>query len=380
MRIALVNLTGGGLSGGCLTYLRNMVPRLSADSRIAALEVHVPAAARDLELGNGVRLWSAAEMRLGAPRLRQKLRALDPDVVFVPNSRYVRVGAPVVCMVRNMEPLIAPIGGNPPLEAAKNLLRAHVTRTACQRSDHVIAVSGFVREYLEGRWAVPPDKISVIYHGVRATAIPAERPAALAAVRPGEFLFTAGSIRPYRGLGDLVGGLATLKRSGLQPPLVIAGMTDATSARCRREVESAAVAAGVADQLVWAGRLGLSEMAWAYANCAACVVTSRVEACPNAVLEAMSYGCVCISNDAPPMPEFFGDIALYYPTGDAQALGGALREGLTVDVLERKRRSRQRSLEFSWEHTVHQTISVLQRVADSSGRRRRSATARGRGA
>jgi glycosyltransferase involved in cell wall biosynthesis len=98
------------------------------------------------------------------------------------------------------------------------------------------------------------------------------------------------------------------------------------------------------------------------------------------VLEAMSYGCVCISNDAPPMPEFFGDIALYYPTGDAQALGGALREGLTVDVLERKRRSRQRSLEFSWEHTVQQTISVLQRVAVSSGRRRRSATARGRGA
>ena len=62
---------------------------------------------------------------------------------------------------------------------------------------------------------------------------------------------------------------------------------------------------GVARAIIWTGHLSPPEMAWAYGRCAAFVVTSRAEACPNVALEALSHGAPVVSTTQDPMPEFF---------------------------------------------------------------------------
>jgi len=48
MRVAVVNLTAGGLSGGYRKYLARLMPLLAADSRVTRLGVFAPEAARAL--------------------------------------------------------------------------------------------------------------------------------------------------------------------------------------------------------------------------------------------------------------------------------------------------------------------------------------------
>ena len=55
--------------------------------------------------------------------------ALAPDVVFFPTARLIECGgAPTVVMVRNMEPLTVPFGGNTWREGFRNIARARVAR------------------------------------------------------------------------------------------------------------------------------------------------------------------------------------------------------------------------------------------------------------
>ena len=158
-----------------------------------------------------------------------------------------------------------------------------------------------------------------------------------------EFLFTAGSIRPARGLEDLVEALPGLSGRSLPSTVVIAGRSDSGTSGYQKALTERARQLGVANRIVWAGSLGEAEMVWCFRHCAAFVMTSRVEACPNVVLEAMSQGCACVSADGPPMPEFFGDTAVYYRAGDAAGLTRGLEQLLVKREAVTTPRGRSRS-------------------------------------
>jgi glycosyltransferase involved in cell wall biosynthesis len=348
-----------------------MIPRLRADPRVRRLSVVMPPGAAVPALPSSeVLTWSPADARYGYRGLRARLGALAPDVVFIPTARWLdcRPAATVV-MVRNMEPLTVPFGGNALAETARNLVRAHVARLACRRADRVLAVSQYVQDFLTGRWRVPPGKVGLVYHGAErlVPAREAVRPAALDGVGPGGFAFTAGSIRPARGLEDLIRALA-LTGTARQPApaLVIAGRADAGTRAYGERMRRLAEQLRVSPRIVWVGQLGPPEMAWCYDHCAAFVMTSRAEACPNTALEAMAHGCQIVSTRQPPMPEFFGGAALYYEPGDPAGLARQLTQALTMpSELERGRRDAARAVadRFRWADTADRTIGELARVA-----------------
>ena len=92
-------------------------------------------------------------------------------------------------------------------------------------------------------------------------------------------------------------------------------------------------------------------------------MTSRAEACPNVVLEAMSYGCPCVSVRRDPMPEFFGDAAVYVARDDdAEALSDALCG--VLEAPERaallRRRAISRASLYTWSMTALRTVEELQ--------------------
>jgi glycosyltransferase involved in cell wall biosynthesis len=370
VRVALVNLTRGGLSGGYLKYLRSLVPLLTAHPDIDELDVFAPAAA-------GERLrkepwptttWPVDDERRGFSRLRRAIRDRNPDVVFVPTARWLKVGdAPLVVMVRNMEPLQAPFGGNPIGESLRNLARRAAARRACRGATKVIAVSNHVLEFLNARWHVPRAKLALVYHGADEPLPPPTRvPSRLRDIQP-PIVFTAGSIRPARGLIELIEALPRLKASGLPATVVIGGRVDSGMDAHYRWLAARAAALDVASNIVWAGALDDGEMRWCYEHCQAFVMTSRAEACPNVALEAMRHGCASVSVNRAPMPEFFGRAAVYYRAGDAADLAralGAVVSG-TGAAAQLAAAAVERAGAFTWRATAEKTVAELRSAAGS---------------
>lgn len=370
MRIAIVNLTGGGLSGGYLKYLRKLLPLLLADPRVEGLDVFVPPGV----LGEArldsipLRTWPRSDPLWGFRRLKRHLQALNPDVVFVPTARWLDCGRiPVVTMVRNMEPLEVPFAGNTIAAGLKNAARALEARRACGRAARVIAVSNHVRHFLTKRWRVSPVKVGVVYHGVERAAEcgPPTMPSVLRGRAPAPFIFAAGSIRPARGLEDVIEALGRLGDVRPRPSLVIAGDVPAEARSYRQRLARRASELGVAERIVWTGLLTAREMWWCFDACSAFVMTSRVEACPNIALEAMSRGCLCVSVDHAPMPEFFGGAAVYYRAGAVEDLARRLSpvtSGEGRPSADLRPVAVSRAAEFTWEATADRTITELRTV------------------
>lgn len=368
MHIAVVNLTHGGLSGGGRKYLGVLLPLLQQDTRAASVDVFVPEQA-GVELSiesTSIHPWPVSDRSRGYPWLKAQLQQLAPDVVLIPGSWWVDYGPfPVVVMVRNMEPLAAPFRGTIPRDTVRNIARAFMTWRACSRATRIVAVSEYVRDFLVQKWRIPESKIGVVYHGVDAA------PARSCGVRPiaiqddtlSNFLFTAGSIRPARGLEDAIKALAILKQRGHHLVLVVGGDPTPGGNIYKQRLERLADRCAVSSQIIWAGHLSPLEMSWCFYHCNRFIMTSRAEACPNIVLEAMAHGCCSISTDQPPMPEFFRDSAYYYKAGNATSLSDQVTkaEGATQAEVERMRSNAlSRVSQFNWHTTAERTIAELE--------------------
>ncbi len=370
MRIAVLNITVSGISGGYKSYLQNILPRLSADDRVEALLCVSPASleVRDwLPVGGKIELRDCPQFRpfgRGLSReLGRHLTAFSPDVIFVPIARPVSFGhIPVVTMIQNMAPMVSWRGAGL-LEKARLAARWVETFRAVKRADGVIAISDFVRDFLLKRWGVPPGKVASIYFGAALPDTAQSRPAQVPSGW-GDFVFTAGSIDPYRSLEDIIGCAAQFRRDrGTPLNVVVAGAARSSMRSYERRLKIMAERAGVSADLCWTGQLSRAEMTWCYKNCRVFVMTSRVETSPVTALEALACGAVCIAADNAPLPEFFGDAAYYYTPGDAQmlatrvagiyALGPAAKNAVSANAHERAQK-------FNWDTTATETLDFLE--------------------
>jgi glycosyltransferase involved in cell wall biosynthesis len=366
LRVAVVNLTNRALSSGYATYLHRLIPLLRGDPRVGALSVFLPpgiawVGPQDVDLAT----WPRHDARNLYRGLRERVLALNPDVVFIPTARWLDFsGVPTVVMVRNMEPLIAPFGGNPWAETLRNLGRMYAARVACERATRVIAVSRHIANLVTERWDVRREKIGLVYHGIDPASPPDEMaaPEALRRDVPRRFLFTAGSIRPVRGLEDALGAMALLRREqGLT--LVIAGPDDYGMKAYRQRLQRFGEQLCGRGRIIWVGRLTAPEMAWCFAHCAAYLNTTRAEACPSTTLEALSHGCRVVASEIPPMSEFLTTSALYYRLGNTADLAAQIEQSLAETARDRQIRedaARARASGFRWEETALHTLRQLQ--------------------
>ena len=290
----MLNLTAGGLSGGYRKYLRRVVPMLRAEGSITELLIALPPGHEQQPGIEGeVVSWAPGEHWRGYPSLRAHVRAWKPDVVFIPTARYIDCQAPTLSMVQNMLPMLPATLRDGFPAWAKLRLDATLARRSTSAATRIIAVSEYVRDFLVERWNVPARNVGVVYHGVDVP-VTASPPESMHSFVNDPFLFTAGSLFPYRGLEDAIQALPHIADHGLR--LVIAGEG---SASYRNRMVALATKLQVAERIVWLGQVDPSVMAYFYQQCTAFLMTSRVEACPNIALEAMASGAQCISTSCP---------------------------------------------------------------------------------
>ena len=154
-----------------------------------------------------------------------------------------------------------------------------------------------------------------------------------------------------------------LKHPPAPAMLLIAGTAIRGVSRYGERMKRLAADVGVASRVVWMGQLEPAEMSWCFTHCEAFVMTSRVEACPNIALEALSHGCRVISTTRPPMPEIFADGATYYRAGCEEELAHRIMDLARQRPAETRRMwdiARRRAAQFSWSRTAEGTVQELQ--------------------
>jgi glycosyltransferase involved in cell wall biosynthesis len=370
IKLGIVNLTGGGLSHGYINYLSEVLPRMIAHPRVNQVYAYIPRGY--IQYFTGIVppecLRPFESHFQGRRQLRLDVGQMSPDVVFFPGNQWINLNRIAsVAMVQSMLPMVMPFGGNGWLDIVKNLVRARLIRIACQRANRIIAISNYVKEFLVNNWHIAPTRIGMIYHGVNPPPAPGTMkiPASLPEDWRGRFLFTAGSMHPYRALDDVINAMAVLASQGVRPPLVIAGGVDLdrTQWPYLQRMKNLAEKLGVQSQIAWTGHLEADEMSWCYSHCRLFLMTSRVEACPNIALEAMSHGAFCLAADNPPLPEFFQEAALYYRPKDGKALAEAINSALAYSPAAAgllRRQAKKRAGDFTWEETTARTVHELE--------------------
>lgn len=369
MNIAIINYTGGGISGGYKLYLEQILPRLCESPRVSSILFAAPATI-------GYRQWLKPHPKVAfvdsspfrplryapSPELRASLDAFRPDVIFVPvERRFNYPGVPTVTMIQNMAPL-TPAGEYPFVETLRMAVQRFEARQAVLKADRVVAMSLNVRDFLTGEWGLSPEKAPLIYFGIPPHGPAGIKPAEIPSDWEGSFFFTAGSLEPYRGLEDLIEAASLLKRKGEQVRVVIAGSGRPMVAGYELRVKKMVSEFGLQDNIIWLGNVGRAYMNWCYSKCRAFVITSRVEALAVVILEALSHGCACIAADSPPFPEAFGDAALFYAPFDPASLAdkmGFFMRDLAGSKEEFRLKDDKAMERFSWEEAANKLLDVF---------------------
>ena len=369
MRLAILNLTGGGTSGGHRNYLQGILPRLAGSGKFSSILCASPASIGiekwlpDIPTVRRVECEPFRPFRHEpGPMLKAALDSFGPDLLFVTVERYVRYrDLPVVIFLHNMAPLAGIRTGSGLRERLVSLARAYEARYAIKRAAAVIAPTDFVRDYLIARENASPGRVTRIHFG--AAPLPAKpvEPEGFP-FRPGEFIFTAGSLEAYRGIEDIIKALPALKAALPGIKLAVAGGARPEALAYASGLRKLASELGVDRDIAWLGNLDAARLAWCYAHCSVCVLTSRMESFCFVALEAMQHSCRVVAADRACLPEVLGGAADYYKAGDHEALSSLLSKKLASGRPPAAGPAARTAL-FSWDKAAAATLDVLLKAA-----------------
>jgi len=332
------------------------MPRIANNPKISSLRIFVPEA-----IINSYRNNKYYYPIINKRKLINEILGLKPDVVFCPTLQFTyKWPIPFVIMIRNMEPLVYDNKFNPIKEKIKNYGRKILSKNACLQSDGIIAVSNHVKDYIINNFNVEKDKVAKIYHGIDKSSV-AFTPDSLS----GNKIFTAGSIRPARGLEDLILAFSLIKNKYPRLRLLIAGKVEPGMFHYKHNLEKLIENKNLTKRIIWLDNIEKDEMIKLFKSSKVFIMTSRAEACPNIALEAMKYGNYIISTDNQPMPEFFGKGATYYCAKNHYDLATKLEKTISLnksDLLKYKRIYKNNLNRFSWDRSANKTVSFLEQV------------------
>lgn len=195
-------------------------------------------------------------------------------------------------------------------------------KAAATKADGLIALSEGVRRYFKetyGREAV------FIPNGVDAKeTLPASVIKEKWNLEKDSYLLYLGRLVPEKRPELLIEAFRVLETN---KRLVIAGGSSDTLAY---EKELRAAAQGD-NRIVFTGFVNGEPLAELYSNCYAYVLPSDVEGMPMSLLEAMAYGCCCVTSDISECADVLAGNGVTFEKGSADSLRAALR-GLLADA------------------------------------------------
>ncbi len=225
-------------------------------------------------------------------------------------------------------------------------------RTAARCADEVIVLSKAAQNYFRetyGRETV------LIPNGVDACEpLPAREIADRWGLSGGSYLLYLGRIVPEKGLHYL---LEAYRQLDTNKRLVVAGAASDTSEYMD---EVRALAAGD-DRVLFTGFVTGDVLAELYSNAYCYVLPSDVEGMPLSLLEAMSYGCACVTSDIPECANVLAGTGVTFSRGDTgdlrDALAGLLDDSARARELGAAAHERVTTT-YDWDSVVARTLEL----------------------
>ena len=185
-------------------------------------------------------------------------------------------------------------------------------------SDHVVAVSEFVKDSYLDEYGLSEDCIKVVYNGIDV----ANSACDTVTKRDGTRLLYIGRVVPEKGLETLLRAIALLKEEGSEFTLDILGDGDA-----REHLEKLAKEFEIDQNVNFHGVVMEKEPFYKAAGIFVYPSTC-LEAFGISVIEAMNEGLICVASRIGGIPEIMSDESqgILFETGDVEALADAIIE------------------------------------------------------
>ena len=294
-------------------------------------------------------------------------RALARDGVTMFLSPYykgpIRATCPVVLTIHDLYFINYPGRHRPVYEA----IVTRAARLYAGRATAIISDSEYSKREIVSRLGVPAAKVSVIPIALGAEFRPVPLTAA-ARARYGltsPYVLYVGNFNPHKNIPRLIRGFGLLPgQVRSHHTLVLAG----GYGDGRPELARLAESLGLADRVIFTGRVEDTDLPALYAEAAAYVTPSLEEGFGATVLEAMACGAPVISSNRGALPEVVGDAGLMFDARQegelALVLARVLSDAALADDL--RRRSLARAGLYTSARTTGRVLTFLREINDGA--------------
>ncbi len=232
-------------------------------------------------------------------------------------------------------------------------------KAAVRHAHRIIVLSKGVQEYFRKEYG---RETVLIPNGID----PAESRAACEiterfGLAPREYILFLGRLVPEKGIHYLIEAYRELRTD---KKLVIVGGASDTDEYARQLREMA----GNNPSIIFTGFQQGTVMEELYSNAYLYVLPSDLEGMPLTLLEAMNYGCCCVTSDIGECADVMDGCGFTFPRGDTEALRETL-QGLCDDpgrAEEYRGKAREMvSTKYTWQEITMQTDRLYRELLDS---------------
>ena len=221
-------------------------------------------------------------------------------------------------------------------------------RRSARSAQRIICVSGYTAADVVRRYDIDEARVRIIPNApslpIGDEPLPQDVP----------YLLAVGDLRPKKNLLRLVAAFRQLRQAGLQHRLVLAGVDGGQGDRLRE--------ASGGEPIELTGYLSDGRLDALMRGADALVHPSLYEGFGLVVAEAMARGTPVAAARGTSLTEAGGDAAVYFDPLDADAIGAAITEALTLTGALRTR-GLARAAELSWARTAELTTAVYREAA-----------------
>lgn len=238
----------------------------------------------------------------------------------------------------------------------KHSIYGWVNKRVATKANHIITYTNYVREDIQNYTGVSAGKITPIHLAADTITEPSEPIKKLGGK---QFLLYVGRPFPHKNLRRLIDAYALLQKKHPRLKLVLVGKNDATYQSHLSYIKENGI-----KNVVLTGFVSEGKLRWLYENCSAYCFPSLSEGFGLPSLEAMAHGAPVVSSNATCLPEVNGNAAHYFNPMDIEDMAQKISEVITNKKLRDSmvKRGYAQAKEYSWKHTVNQTLAVYEQV------------------
>ena len=236
-----------------------------------------------------------------------------------------------------------------------------------RRADSIITVSEFGKSELIDVFGISPERIKTIPLGVERSFHPrsVENTQSVLTrhdLTHGQYILSVGTLEPRKNLQTTLRAYMQLPASIRKRfPLILVGMKGWHTSELEKQI-APLIRAGEIRQM---GYLTRGDLAIIMSGALTLVFPSIYEGFGLPPLEAMSCGVPVIASNVSSLPEVVRDTGILIDPHDDDALTTSIERLISAPEIRQdlSKKARARSLLFTWENCVEQTVEVYRHVS-----------------